>query len=410
MKFIHAADIHLDSPFLGLQNETLPNELWQQIRESTFTSFTKIIDDAIKLNVDFVLLVGDLFDRADRSVHAEVFLHEQLSRLDEAGIPVVISFGNHDYYQGDPKQLGYPDNVKVLPNQVATVQLNLKTGETVSISGFSFSSQWIHEPMVVNYPAPAATDWNIGMLHGSLATLNSPEANYAPFSVDELAAKHYDYWALGHIHKRQSLDRAKTINYPGNTQGRHINESGPKGYLLVSSTTDQLVPSFHATAPIVWELLDLDLDNESSSTIVDQILAKVAAQKYEVPHFLNIRLTANRGLSDSASTDILTGDMLAAVQSVNRKNWQELKAWISAIHLTPPKHVVVSQFDQDFFNQAQQNLFNNETLQSLAGSLRKVGIIREDLKSADTSIDIFNQSIEILRANISHREETDRDS
>ncbi|WP_054669975.1 metallophosphoesterase family protein [Lentilactobacillus senioris] len=231
MKFIHAADLHLDSPFRGLANSKMPTALLQRMQQSTFEAATRVFDAAINNQVDFVLLVGgDLFDRAEQSINAKYFLNQQLNRLNDAKIPVIISFGNHDYFAGDVNQLGFPENVFVFSNEVTTTKLTLKDGTVVAISGFSFANQWVSERMIANYPAAdPQVDWNIGMLHGSAEGIHSTEGTYAPFSLAELNSKNYDYWALGHIHQRQSLDDQHVINYPGNTQGRHINESGSKG-------------------------------------------------------------------------------------------------------------------------------------------------------------------------------------
>ncbi len=117
MKFIHTADLHLDSPFLGLKNHSLPDDLWEKIHQSTFDSFQKIIDEAINDQVDFVLLVGDLFDREERSVAADAFLMAQLNRLKDHEIDAFISFGNHDYSTADPSSFGYPDNTYVFPTR-----------------------------------------------------------------------------------------------------------------------------------------------------------------------------------------------------------------------------------------------------------------------------------------------------
>lgn len=146
MKFIHAADLHLDSPFQGLHNESLPTPLWEQIRQSTFTSFQRIVDGAIDQNVTSSCWRGIFLIVKNTVFLHEFFLIQQLQRLADAKIPVLIIFGNHDYYSGDIKQLGYPDNTTVFGNQVETKKIQLTNGQVVAITGFSFQNQWVNEP------------------------------------------------------------------------------------------------------------------------------------------------------------------------------------------------------------------------------------------------------------------------
>ncbi len=139
--------------------------------------------------------------------------------------------------------------------------------------------------MIQDYPqAFSDATWNIGMLHGSLSTLNSPEANYAPFTLNQLEEKGYDYWALGHIHKRQALNKQGTINYSGNTQGRHINETGEKGFLLVESDGSQLTSRFQSTAPIIWDFMAVSVAQQPVKQLAESIMSQLANQHFDQLH------------------------------------------------------------------------------------------------------------------------------
>lgn len=401
MKFIHAADLHLDSPFLGLQNHIIPSKLWSLIRESTFTSFKKMVDDAIQQNVDFVLLVGDLFDRNDHSVRVETRFFEELNRLADHQIPVLISFGNHDYFNGDPSQLGYPANTTVFPNKVTTTNVVLRSGQRVAVTGFSFGSQWVKRPVIEDYPqATGKAEWHIGMLHGSLESLHSPAAHYAPFTLKQLLEKNYDYWALGHIHKRQSLDERGTINYSGNIQGRHINEPGEKGYLLVKSDQQSLKTSFVATAPIVWEELRLPLGKETVGALANTLVNKLKAYHFNKMHFLRIILTNRSQAPINVLKAISDGTLLAAVQDLNSQIWEQLNCWVTSIKLAQERPTIVSQLDQAYFDQARDDLFTADELRALAGSLKRVAFINQDLTVDDSFDDIFNRATTLLQENI----------
>lgn len=206
MKFIHTADLHLDSPFLGLTS--MPKSLWERVHSSTFAAFQKIVDDAVDLKVDFILISGDIYDRDQQSIVATDFFIKQCERLNQAHIPVYLLYGNHDYQiVQDTGEL--PANVHVFGNRVTTTTLTLANHDSVAISGFSYDQRWIQEDQVQKYPPKRNETWHIGMLHG--AVRQSQDNHYAPFTIDELIAKNYDYWALGHIHKHQLLNENPPI-------------------------------------------------------------------------------------------------------------------------------------------------------------------------------------------------------
>lgn len=404
MKFIHTADLHLDSPFLGLKNHMLPNDLWEKVHQSTFDSFEKMIDGAIEQQVDFVLLAGDLFDREERSVAADAFLISQLNRLKNHGIEAFISFGNHDYSTANPDSFGYPDNTEVFGNQVETKKYTLSDGEVVAVSGFSFDKQWITQPMIQDYPqAMGDVTWNIGMLHGSLSSLNSPEANYAPFTLSELEEKGYDYWALGHIHKRQSLNDQQTINYSGNTQGRHINEPGEKGYLLVQSHGRQLNTEFVPTAPIVWERVTLSLADLSSKQLLESIFEKLADFHYSKLHFIRIELSSETAVDADLLTRISDGDLLADMQDVNTDKWQQLNCWITSVEAPHVKNLVYSNIDQEYFNQAKTETLTDDVFDKILKDFSKQpSFIKDEISSTEYKQEIFDQTSTILQENVTH--------
>lgn len=252
VKFIHAADLHLDSPFKGLKQ--LPRNILKTVKESTFLSLRNIVNEAIKNKVDFVLLAGDIYDIDDRSIKAQVFLKDELERLKAENIPVFLIHGNHDYQANNDAHLSMPSNVTVFSEAVGTRIISTSSGERVAISGFTYNQKWIEERKIKHYPQRSGqADYHIGLLHGYAEGQESEHARYAPFSLSELREKNYDYWALGHIHKRQQLSKEPLVYYSGNTQGRNKKETGEKGCLLVELLPASSHVSFIQTAPIIWE-------------------------------------------------------------------------------------------------------------------------------------------------------------
>lgn len=161
------------------------------------------------------------------------FLAEQLRRLESAGIRVLIIRGNHDCLSKITRELVLPDTVKVFGGWAGTDELATSSGRPVVIHGLSFAQAKAPESLLLKYKPPVQEAINIGLLHTSLG--GSPgHDDYSPCSVAELEAMGYDYWALGHIHKRFVSTAGRTIVMPGNIQGRDINEAGPKSVTLVT--------------------------------------------------------------------------------------------------------------------------------------------------------------------------------
>jgi len=254
IRFIHAADLHLDSPFKGMTG--MRADQLSNLRNSTFAAFERLIEHALISKPDFVLIVGDIYDGEDRSLRAQMKFQTGMERLNKADIPVVISYGNHDHLDGRWTRFELPSNVHVFTEKVESTRLNIR-GETVNIYGFSYARRHIRESMIANYPvAERENGYHIGMLHGSLAG-DETHAVYAPFTIEDLRQKHYDYWALGHIHLRQQLQMDPPIIYPGNLQGRHRNERGEKGFYEVELQNNKSVLHFIPTSEIVFDQIDI---------------------------------------------------------------------------------------------------------------------------------------------------------
>lgn len=250
IRFIHTADLHLDSPFKGMTG--LSQAQLQQLRASTFNAFNKLIEYALTSIPHFILIVGDIYDGEDRSLHAQMKFHEGMEKLHKAAIPVYISYGNHDHLAGRWTRFELPPNVHVFEEAVGEVLLQV-SGQEVVIHGFSYKERHVRDAMIDSYPVSTdKTAYHIGMLHGSLAGDVTHDV-YAPFTKTQLLSKQYDYWALGHIHLRQTLHTEPPIVYPGNLQGRHRNERGEKGFYDVSLSKTDTTLTFIPTSSIVFE-------------------------------------------------------------------------------------------------------------------------------------------------------------
>ncbi|SDC76648.1 DNA repair exonuclease SbcCD nuclease subunit [Terribacillus halophilus] len=267
--FIHAADLHLDSQMEGLTaaHPTMKSRL----QESTFQSLKKLVQSAIDNKVDFILLAGDIFDSNRQSLKALVALREACRELQKHRIEVYIQYGNHDF-TGKQPIMSYPDNVHIFKTEKVETFLYKKNGEpAAAIHGFSYTTRHIKSRKVQDYKAKGAGIYQIGMLHGSIATGGAADI-YAPFSIDELKRAGFDYWALGHIHKRETLSEQPPIVYPGNIQGRHRKETGEKGCYLVELMGQSCSLTFVPLQDLRFEEVAFDIEEGSALYEVEKTL------------------------------------------------------------------------------------------------------------------------------------------
>lgn len=255
MKFIHAADIHLDSPLTGLSAYAdAPTEL---LRTATRDAFSNLMSAAIDEQVDFMIIAGDLYDGNWKDYNTGVFFSREMGRLNAAGVPVFIVYGNHDADSEMTKRLTLPPNVVAFgSNRPHTHRIQALR---VALHGQSFKHAATTDNLAIAYPAPIAGWLNIGVLHTALEGY-AAHASYAPCALAELAAKGYDYWALGHVHEYAVLDTDPWVVFPGNLQGRHIRECGARGAVMATiedgriSTVERLI-----TDVLRWQRLAVDV-------------------------------------------------------------------------------------------------------------------------------------------------------
>ncbi len=257
--FLHAADIHLDSPLLGLD----ANAPAERIRLASRLALTAMVDLALLRKVNFVLLAGDLYDGDAKDWRTGQFLVQQLTRLTRAGIEVVAISGNHDAEQVLTKRLPVPGMLRA-----DRADTKLLTGAPVAVHGQSFATRAVMENLAVSYPVPVEGVFNIGLLHTACGV--GGHDNYAPCTLGDLERRDYDYWALGHVHARQTLCRDPWVVFPGNLQGRHVKEEHAKGALIVTVRDGRVAsePEFVPLDVVRWRRLEVDVQGAASQEAV----------------------------------------------------------------------------------------------------------------------------------------------
>lgn len=274
-RFLHCADLHLDSPLRGLEAD--PDAPVEAIRGATRQALANLVDYAIAERVDFVVAAGDLYDGDWQDWRTGHFLTGQIVRLTNAGISFAAIRGNHDAESVITRRLHMPnENAKLLDHRrPETWRL---PHLPVSIHGQSFATKAVTENIALAYPQPDPERFNIGLLHSSVGEREGHDT-YASCAIEQLRHHGYDYWALGHVHKREILCRDPWIVFPGNLQGRKITETGSKGATLVSVTGDKIVeePTHITFDTVRWARVPIalapDSDEDAALGLVRAALA-----------------------------------------------------------------------------------------------------------------------------------------
>ena len=281
VKFIHAADLHIDSPLRGLDNyEGAPVD---EIRGATRRALENMVNFAIEEKVAFILLAGDIYDGDWPDINTGFFFIKQMAKLQSEGIKVYMVAGNHDAENKMTKKLPMPDNVYMFSSKKPETALIDEL--ELAIHGQSFATGSTTENLAIGFPDLKNNYFNIGLLHTSVDGREG-HADYSPCTLNHLIDKGYDYWALGHIHKREVLNEEPMVVYPGNTQGRHAKETGQKGCTLITVQDGNIKAAVHHNMDVLrWDRCEINASGvENTEKILDllkEALGKVAMENPE---------------------------------------------------------------------------------------------------------------------------------
>lgn len=325
-RFLHAADIHLDSPLHGLSRyEGFPVD---EVRGATRAAFDNLIACAINEEVDFVVLAGDLFDGDWRDMGTGLYFASAMGRLARAGIPAYVLRGNHDAASVLTTTLPWPETVHVFgAKKPETFRID-ELG--VALHGRSFANAHVTENLAAEYPEPVVNAFNIGVLHTALAG-HADHAPYAPCSVAELQAKGYDYWALGHVHEFRQECEHPPIIFPGNLQGRNIRETGAKGAVIVEVHDGSVATISRLELDVLrWASIDVDCSNAVDIDAVHQQATTALSSAHantsdSRPLIARVNLTGQTSLAGSLRdrAGLLRDELRSIAAGISPQLWLE---------------------------------------------------------------------------------------
>ena len=390
MKFIHFADAHLDSPFRGLS--FLPSKEFNQIYQAADQSLTRIVDLALAEKVDLVLIAGDTFDSAKPSPRSQLFFAQQIKRLTDAQIQVVMIFGNHDHMRREDLLVNQSPYFKLIGANEAVEKATFKTKDNFNydVVGFSYLNNHITEDKIPDFPGKEH-NYTFGLMHAQEKEADSRKNVYAPFTVSEVQALNYDYFALGHIHARRNLSEKPWIVYSGNIQGRHINEMGAKGCYLgvIDENTKKTSIEFKTTSPILWQGVQVELDTQiSKADLQNEIIASLNNAKQKTYFSLT-----------TAGAQFMTDEEQELVQDTDF--WQNISqnlpfdSQLVDVRLKISSNLELNENDQQAFEQAKAEIFENDEFDKIVSDWKKKDPIAAQLTEDPAFIKAVKQLTEV---------------
>ncbi|MGG4490413.1 metallophosphoesterase family protein [Metabacillus idriensis] len=383
IRFIHAADLHIDSPFAGMQQ--MPETIFERLKESTFAALDKLIKLAISEQVDFILIAGDLFDGEDRSLKAQLKLKKAFEQLELNSIQVYAIHGNHDHMSGKWLALSWPQNVHIFSDKEVECKTFWKNGNTsVNLYGYSYPKRAVTQNMTPFYKKQSEADFNVGLLHGSIAGNNDHDV-YSPFLISDLLEKQFDYWALGHIHKRTHLHESEPpILYSGNIQGRNRKETGDKGCYLVSMSEGTVSYTFKPLHDVKWEELLIEIKG-SFEEWIDSLHLQLQELRSDEPRVVVIRISGISELYDSLQEENVLDDLIDQwnEDETERENF----VWISSIinESMPEINKESLQLDSHFLADLTEIIKNFDDFESTVLPLKQNALYRKHIPAFDAA-------------------------
>ena len=329
--FLHCGDVHLGAPFRGLQE--LSPALSERLRDAPAKAFERLVNTAIERDVAAVVIAGDLFDAADRNLRAQIQLRDQITRLHDADVPSFIAAGNHDPLGGRVASINYPESVHFFSSEVEGLPLSFHDSVVAHVYGVSYTRPEVRDNLAARFPSQPEGPFSIAVLHANVGD-RPGHGRYAPCSQEDLESRDFNYWALGHVHTRETLrNERQIIHYPGNPQGLHMKETGPRGATLVevaASGALSLTPIW--TDAVRWHRVRTPI--EELPTLDDligafaEVAGSISGEAPERLHIVRWTLTGNGPLHHELRRANAVVDLTEALRAEHATEPEPGSVWL----------------------------------------------------------------------------------
>ena len=335
--FIHAADLHIDSPFRGVTaTDAAPKSLGEALYTSTFAAFAALIEATLEQEADFLLIAGDVYDGRDRSLRAQLRLHDGLGRLDEEGVHSFIVHGNHDPLDSHASAMEWPERTHFFGRKLETIEASNRRGVPVAlVSGISYRARDEPRNLARQFSRQDTGLFEIGLLHSNVDAHGEHE-NYAPCSLAELRDTGLDYWALGHVHTQAILHEAPWVVYPGNIQGRSNREQGPRGcYHVRVDETGSAELEFIPLDVVRWAEVEVPVAAAETIDALERTLVEeidhAVDRSEERGLVCNVRLQGRSPLHAELRRETAEGQLLERLRE--RLAGRDPFVWVQRLHI-----------------------------------------------------------------------------
>lgn len=294
IRYIHAADLHLDRPFAGLPAND-PEKL-KNLRSAPAQALRRLIHLCEAERPDFLVIAGDAYDQEEMSVASQLALKDACEKLNSLRIPVFIAHGNHDPLSSRLRHINWPDNVTIFGKTCFAAPV-LRNEEIIAfVHGISHARNPEPENLALQFKRlPDFEGFQLGLLH-CVVNAGQDQAAYSPCHIEDLQRSGLDAWALGHVHSFQTLSEQPFIAYSGSIQGLSINENGLRGCLSARSVKSggiwETSAEFRNTAPLIWESVHVNVENvDRIDEVENRIIEALETYMATLPSGINAVIT-----------------------------------------------------------------------------------------------------------------------
>ena len=334
--FLHCADLHLGATIRTLTG--LPTEFEPRLSEAPIAALDRIVTTAIEKKVAGVIMAGDVFDNTHpTSVYTKCQFRDRLQKLGAAGIPTFIVTGNHDPLDNTVSNIVSPELVHFFGTKVDDIPLMRDAEILAPVYGVSYGTSKDTKNRAPEFPSKPKDPFSIAVLHTNVAGETGHDS-YAPCELADLVERKFDYWALGHVHTRKTLrEKGPVVHYPGNVQGLHRNEEGPRGVTLVEVASDRSVeisPVWPDT--IRWHRRETSIDDLKSVNDVMNMFAEISDEiSGDSPDQLNIvswKLNGSGRVHAELRNPIAHDGLVEALREKHAPEHHDGKVWLRQLN------------------------------------------------------------------------------